>query len=63
MGQMRYKYKNLLIWIDNYLVGMSAELVKRVDESRQAALEKGTVIKLRKEDIIQAKILGKGQKY
>lgn len=42
---------------------MSAELAKKIEGSKQAALEKGTVIKLRKEDVLQSKILGKTHKY
>lgn len=42
---------------------MSSELVKRIESSKQAALQKGTVLKLRKEDILQTKILGNSQSY
>ena len=37
---------------------MSTTLTQKIGESRQAALEKGTVIKLRKEDIDKTKLLG-----
>ncbi len=53
--------------LDSYLIQiyfcMSSDLVKRIEESKHAALEKGTVIKLRKEDILKTKILGDTQKY
>ena len=37
---------------------MSTSLAQKIEESRQLALSKGTVIKLRKEDIAKNKILG-----
>jgi len=37
---------------------MSAELLKKIAESREAALKKGSMIKLRKEDVIKAKLMG-----
>lgn len=37
---------------------MSAALVDKIAQSRQNALNKGTVIKMRKEDIIKKKLLG-----
>ena len=43
--------------------GMSAELLKRIENSKKAALDKGTVIKLRKEDVEKTKILGETHKY
>jgi suppressor of G2 allele of SKP1 len=42
---------------------MSTDLTARIESSRQAALAKGTVIKLRKEDILKTKILGDSQKF
>jgi CRISPR/Cas system-associated endoribonuclease Cas2 len=42
---------------------MSVDLAQRVEKSRQAALDKGTVIKLRKEDVLKNKILGYTQSY
>ena len=42
---------------------MSAELLKRIENSKKAALDKGTVIKLRKEDVEKTKILGETHKY
>ena len=42
---------------------MSADLAAKVEASRQAALAKGTVIKLRKEDIQKKKILGESHKF
>ena len=42
---------------------MSADLAAKIEKSRQAALAKGTVIKLRKEDILQTKILGDSTKF
>lgn len=42
---------------------MSVDLVQRVEKSKQAALDKGTVIKLRKEDVLKTKILGYTQSY
>ena len=37
---------------------MSAALVDKIAQSRQNALNKGSVIKMRKEDIIKKKLLG-----
>lgn len=37
---------------------MSAALAEKIAQSRQNALNKGTVIKMRKEDIIKKKLLG-----
>ena len=37
---------------------MSATLAQKIEQSRQQALSKGTVIKLRKEDITKKKLLG-----
>lgn len=37
---------------------MSAALADKIAQSRQNALNKGTVIKMRKEDIIKKKLLG-----
>ena len=37
---------------------MSTSLAQKIEESRQQALDKGTVIKLRKEDIVKTKLLG-----
>ena len=42
---------------------MSAELLQRVEISKKAALDKGTVIKLRKEDVLKTKVLGESGKY
>lgn len=37
---------------------MSAELAQRIELSKQLALSKGTVIKMRKEDVTKNKLLG-----
>ena len=37
---------------------MSAALAEKIAQSRQNALNKGSVIKMRKEDIIKKKLLG-----
>jgi hypothetical protein len=37
---------------------MSATLAQKIEESRQLALGKGTVLKLRKEDVVKRKLLG-----
>lgn len=37
---------------------MSAELAQKIELSRQLALSKGTVIKMRKEDVTKNKLLG-----
>ena len=42
---------------------MSAELIKKIEASKKAALDKGTVIKLRKEEVLKTKILGESGKY
>jgi hypothetical protein len=42
---------------------MSSELAAKIEASKQTALQKGTVLKLRKEDILQTKILGNTQSY
>jgi suppressor of G2 allele of SKP1 len=42
---------------------MSVDLVQRVEKAKQAALDKGTVIKMRKEDVLKNKILGYTQSY
>jgi hypothetical protein len=42
---------------------MSIELTQRIEASRNAALSKGTVIKLRKEDVLKTKILGESNKF
>jgi hypothetical protein len=42
---------------------MSVELAEKIGRSRESALDKGTVIKLRKEDVLKTKILGYSQGY
>jgi hypothetical protein len=42
---------------------MSVDLQKRIEESKKIALERGTIIKMRKEDILKTKILGDGYKF
>ena len=42
---------------------MSADLAKKIEASKQAALNKGTVIKMRKEDVLKSKILGDTQSH
>ncbi len=42
---------------------MSSELSMRCEKAKQAALDKGTVIKLRKEDVLKNKILGYTTSY
>ena len=37
---------------------MSTSLAQKIEQSRQQALAKGTVIKLRKEDVTKKKLLG-----
>lgn len=37
---------------------MSADLLQRIEESKKEALGKGTVIKMRKEDVTKKKLLG-----
>ena len=37
---------------------MSTSLAQKIEQSRQQALAKGTVIKLRKEDVAKKKLLG-----
>lgn len=38
-------------------------MTQRIEASRNAALSKGTVIKLRKEDVLKTKILGESNKF
>ena len=37
---------------------MSASLAQKIEESKKLALAKGTVIKMRKEDVTKKKLLG-----
>jgi len=42
---------------------MSTDLASKIELSKQKALNKGTVIKMRKEDILRTKILGDSRKF
>lgn len=42
---------------------MSSQLAEKIQKSRNAALDKGTVIKMRKEEVVREKILGLSMSY
>lgn len=37
---------------------MSAQLLKKIEEAKDKALQKGSVIKMRKEEVVKNKLLG-----
>ena len=42
---------------------MSSQLAEKIQKSRRAALDKGTVIKMRKEEVVREKVLGLSMSY